>query len=90
MDSDENVERAEAAAEKAADAAEKAAEAAEVVAVAEVAELVADADAGDRGRVYGDGEQMQAQLAAANAGLAQLEARVFAVESILRRQGYRL
>jgi hypothetical protein len=87
---DQAAERAEFAAEQAAAAAEKAAQAAEAVAVLEVAEVMQAADDGDRGRVYGDGEQTQAQIASMNSGLAQLEARVFLVESILRRQGYKL
>lgn len=74
--------------EKKTEAAEATAEAAKLIAVAELAEM--EAQAADQGKVYGDGERLEAQVAANNAGLAQLDARVSVVEAFLRRMGYRL
>lgn len=86
--SDETEKKTEEAAERTADAAEQTAEAAKLIAVAELAEM--EAQAADQGKVYDDGERLEAQMAANNAGLAQLDARVSVLEGHLRRMGYKV
>ena len=84
--------------ETAAEAVEQAAEGAataeaaaeEAAAVAVVAAELAASEAADQGRVYDDQQAEDARIAAVNAGLAQLDARMLRVEAILRRQGFAL
>lgn len=84
--------------EAAADAVEQAAEnaataegaAEDAAAVAVAAAEIAASEAADRGQVYDDQQAEDARIAAVNAGLAQLDARMLRVEAILRRQGYAL
>ena len=78
-----DVERIEEAAER----AEEAAVAASLAAAATAAVAAEDAPA-DRGKVYGDGETLAAQLAAANVGIVTLEARVARLEAVVARQGW--
>ena len=86
--SDETEKKTEEAAERTAEAAEATAEAAQVIAVAELAAM--EAQAADQGKVFDDGQRLEAQVAAANSAVAQLDARVSVVEAFLRRMGYRL
>jgi len=82
-------EKIEELAERVEEAAVRAEEAAAVVVLAEAAEAAQEAAApADRGKVYGDGETLAAQLAAANVGIVTLEARVARLEAIVSRQGW--
>ena len=81
---EEAARQADEAARQADEAARQAEEAAAVVSLA----VAAESTPADRGKVYGDGETLAAQLAATNIGIVTLEARLARLEAVVARQGW--